>query len=403
MGQQSSLESLKHANIATSMRIFYYIPAIFAVMNLYIFWRMRTGFGPGKWQWAVLFLMAGMIWLFMQRRSLMGSPWETPLHTISLIWVGFVLITLTWVFFLDCARILAWGMDYVAGTQLGLLLRPSRSVPFVLGLSLLLGVYALVEAVFIHKEHLTIATEKLPSGTRLRIAVMTDVHVNSLIGVTWRVKRMARAANETKADILLMLGDLADTDMRSKTVEAEVLRSISAPLGKFAVLGNHEAYSGLENALRFTRDAGFTVLRSEIARAGGITLVGVDDPMFIAGRGKNATAAEEEICLALLHSLNTDQRSDEFILLLRHRPGTHKSIAGLFDLQLSGHTHGGQIWPAKIFTKWANGFSNGLATVQGDNGQSVLYVSRGTGVWGPPMRLFTPPEITVVDLVGSPR
>lgn len=386
------------------MRIFHYIPAIFGLMNLYVFWRMRVAFGPGKWQWAVLAAMAGVVWLFMQRRAVMGTAWETPVHTVVLVWVGFALITVSWLFFLDCARILAWIVDNAAGTRLGHMLRLSRSVPLALGFCALLGLYALFEAAYIRPVHLTITTNKLPPDIpRLRLAVMSDVHVNALAGVPARVERMARVAREAGPDMLLMLGDLVDTDMRGKDRELAALRSIKAPLGKFAVLGNHEAYSGLENALRFTRSAGFTVLRREAVHAGGIVVAGVDDAVFISGGRTGGAAAEEEACLELLRSLDPERDKGRFILLLRHRPGTHGSIAGLFDLQLSGHTHGGQIWPGRFFTTWANGFSSGLTTVFGRHGHSAMYISRGTGVWGPPMRLFTPPEVTVIDLVREPE
>ena len=377
------------------MRLFFYVQFIFSAMNLYIFWRMRAAFGPGKWQWAVLLLMAGMVYLFTQRRAVIGSPWESAVHTVSLLWVGVILITVTWVFALDAARLASWVVDSLAGTRLGHFLRPPRSMAFVLGMCLLLSVYAVFEAMSIRTVHLTIPANKLPPGlNRLRLVVLSDVHINGLAGVSFRLNRIVEAAKTTDADILISLGDLADTDMRKKTREAELLRSIPARIGKFAVLGNHEAYSGMENAIRFTEDAGFRVLRSEVARAGGIDIVGVDDPVFISG----GTKEEEAVCRELLHSLGADRETGKFILLLRHRPGKHVGMAGLFDLQLSGHTHGGQIWPAWIFTKWANGFSSGMAVVHGEHGTSRMYVSRGSGAWGPPMRLFTPPEVTVIDL-----
>lgn len=384
------------------MRLFLYLPYIFTALNLYVFWRMRAGFGPGRWQWGALLFFAAMIFLFMQRRAVIGTVWETAVHAVSLLWVGVLLITVTWLLGLDALRLLARLTDFLAGTHLSHMLRPSRSVPVVLGLCCLLSVYALFEAANIRTERLTIVTDKLPAGTeRLRIAVMSDVHINALTGL-WRLERMAGAVKGAESDILVMLGDFVDTDMRGKTAEAALFRDIPTRYGAYAILGNHEAYSGLDNAVDFISRAGFTLLRSESIQAGGVTIVGVDDPMFLGGRSPAATAAEEALCLKLLRDLKDRGPGERFTLLLRHRPGTHSSIAGLFDLQLSGHTHGGQIWPAGLLVGRANnGFRKGMYAVSGPQGTSRVYVTPGTGVWGPPMRFLTPPEVTVIDLISA--
>lgn len=377
------------------MRFFLYATMLFSAMNFYIFWRMRAAFGSGKWQWVMLCFVVGIVTLFTQRRSFTDTVWADAAHTVVHVWVGIVLIAVTWLLFLDGARILAWIIDHVAGSRLGHMLRLERSVPVVLALCLVLSTYAAFEAITIRTKHVVLPTAKLPEGVqRLRLVAMSDVHIGASTGL-WRLERMVNAVRRVEPDMLLMLGDLVDTDMRGKTREAALFASITAPRGKFAVLGNHEAYRGLDNSLRFTRAAGFEVLRSRAVDAGGIIVAGVDDPMFFAPRDGGAGAAEESACRELLRSLDHEQ----FILLLRHRPGTHASIAGLFDLQLSGHTHGGQIWPGHILAKRANGFAAGLTAVSGIHGESALYVSRGTGMWGPPMRLFAPPEVTVVDLI----
>lgn len=381
------------------MRLFYYMGFIFGAMNFYIFWRMRSAFGPGKWQWAALLFLAAMVYLFTQRRAVVGTAWEETVHTIALVWMGIVLITITWLLFLDAARFAAWAIDSLAGTKLLHVLRLSRSVPAVLALCLLLSLYAFFEALNIRTAHLAFPTAKLPENIpRLRLVVMSDVHINALTGER-RLSRMVKAAKEADADLLLMLGDFVDTDMRGREKEAAMFREIPAKLGKYAILGNHEAYSGLQNSLDFTRAAGFHILRNEATHAGGIAIAGVDDAMFLAGRVKDSAAIEENAALTLLRSLQSEHTNGRFVLLLRHRPGLHQKIAGLFDLQLSGHTHGGQIWPARFLAERANGIASGLATIHGQHGNSAIYVTPGTGVWGPPMRLFTPPEVTVIDLI----
>jgi hypothetical protein len=93
--------------------------------------------------------------------------------------------------------------------------------------------------------------------------------------------------------------------------------------------------------------------------------------------------------------------SSNFILFLRHRPGYQIQLSGLYDLQLAGHTHGGQIWPGGIIAARVNRVRQGLTHKNGDAGKSLLYVMNGTGFWGPPMRIGSPPEVLVVDIVGE--
>jgi predicted MPP superfamily phosphohydrolase len=152
------------------------------------------------------------------------------------------------------------------------------------------------------------------------------------------------------------------------------------------VTGNHEYYAGLEQSLDYLQLSGFTVLRNSIAApADFLRVVGVDDP---AGGGN-----PDEIPLL------QQAGQDKFILLLKHRPSVAPMGEGLFDLQLSGHTHGGQIFPFALLTRQAYPLYDGLYQLSGG---SVLYASRGTGTWGPPMRLLAPPEITLIEIVRQP-
>ncbi len=386
------------------MNFFVIVPAVYACMHAYIFWRLRVAFGPGIWQvWTILFFCA-MVATFFLRRIPHSGPTMNALHWVSMVWMGLVLITVTWVFFLDCARILVWSIDQLCGpfgTGGGFshALRLSRSLPVVLCLCLGLGAYALYEALAVRAVHITIPTAKLPAGvTRLRLAALSDIHLSSIAGA-WRLRRILAIMEKEKPDMLLMLGDLVDTNMAGRDDEAAMLRAALPHGGAFAVLGNHEAYSGLQNSLRFLEKSGFQILRGRAARALGITVAGVDDPMFIAGATRKDPELPGNTDAELLRALEADRAAGRFILFLRHRPGKPQNIAGLFDVQLSGHTHGGQIWPGRIITSMVHKVRQGVTEVTGSRGKSLLYVSNGTGFWGPPMRLFTPPEVTVIDLV----
>jgi predicted MPP superfamily phosphohydrolase len=158
-------------------------------------------------------------------------------------------------------------------------------------------------------------------------------------------------------------------------------------LGAYAVTGNHEYYAGLEHSLRFLRNAGFTVLRGEAARAGGIILVGVDDPTAMSSG--QSTILDTGKALASVSANN-------FVVLLKHQPVVDSDTK--FDLQLSGHTHGGQIFPFVYLTRLRYRVHTGLTELADGR---LLYVSRGVGTWGPPIRLFAPPEITLITIAGA--
>ena len=182
-------------------------------------------------------------------------------------------------------------------------------------------------------------------------------------------------------------GDLVDGQLDGVAELADILRGIPAPRGKFAVLGNHEYYAGIDRAIAFTRKAGFTLLRDESATIDdAVRIAGVDDPAG-ARFGRTGGAAEAAVL--------GDRPDGRFTVLLKHRPQLDPATGGKFDLQLSGHTHHGQIFPFRLLTRLA------FPLLAGDHpvpGGGILHVSRGTGTWGPPMRFLAPPEITIVDI-----
>jgi uncharacterized protein len=183
-------------------------------------------------------------------------------------------------------------------------------------------------------------------------------------------------------------GDLVDGQADHLSAAAEMLRSVSAKYGKFAVTGNHEFYAGLPYSLSITKKAGFSMLRGEgVEIPGVIAIFGVDDP---AGKsfGLANVVSEKDL-------LSSSPRK-VFTLLLKHRPVVDKNAAGLFDLQLSGHIHGGQIFPFRYVTELFSPYGTGFFTLPGGG---HLYVSRGSGTWGPPIRFLAPPEVTIIDLV----
>ncbi len=373
------------------LTFFTIVTTIYTAIHAYIFWRLRAAFGPGLWQVPVLLFFLAMITLGFLRRQQPQGPVMEAVSWFSFIWMGLMLIAVTWFLLLDAGLLTLRLADWAAGTDLARFFRLQRSVPLLLCLILGLAAYALYEAHTPRVVRLTLPTAKLPArATRLRLVAVSDVHIGPTVGAR-QVRAITELARKENPDLFLMLGDLVDANMNGRHQEEELLRSVPARYGKFAVLGNHEAYRGEQNSLRFIRAAGFRVLRGEAAQAGGITIVGVDDPAFGGRQAANTSS------LPLLQSADRSR----FTLLLQHRPLGSEEGAGLFDLQLSGHTHGGQIWPARYLVRRVHKFAQGLNTLSGPMGTGLLYLSNGVGYWGPPMRLWTPPEVVVIDLVPA--
>jgi len=254
--------------------------------------------------------------------------------------------------------------------------------------AVIVGSYGYQEAQNIVTEHLTIKSSRLPEkADRIRIVQISDVHIGQIV----REKRIGAILDRVKAaspDILVSTGDLVDGHQKHFNGLEHLFLEVKPKLGKYAIVGNHEYYVGIAESEKFMRNAGFKVLKNENFELGGlISITGVDD-----ARNKTERAAHALIEEKLLDSAP----KGVFRLLLKHRPVIEKSSAGKFDLQLSGHVHKGQIFPFNFLTWLSFPIRSGHTLLKTG---AHLYVSRGTGVWGPPIRFLAPPEITVIDLL----
>ncbi len=268
---------------------------------------------------------------------------------------------------------------------------PLINITFCLAVSLsfIFVVYGYFDARVIRIKKLEVATgHTLPAGGKIRIVQISDVHVG-LIVKEKRLQVLMDKVKEAQPDILISTGDLLDGELNNVSPLAAIFEQVKPKFGKFAITGNHEYYAGIEKSLQFTRQAGFDVLLDEIREVAGINIVGIDD---ITGRRAAAIVNENSRSTKTMPVIH----NDKFILLLKHQPYVNKSDN--FNLQLSGHTHGGQIFPFRLIT--ALFFQNNYGYYALEKNKS-LYVSRGVGTWGPPVRIFAPPEITVIDLIGQ--
>jgi len=230
-----------------------------------------------------------------------------------------------------------------------------------------------------------------PGLDGLRVAVITDTHYGPINRARWSTAVVARV-NELSADLVCHVGDIADGTVEVRELQASPLASVDATLARVYVTGNHEYFSEAEGWLDYMESIGWAALHNRhlIVERGGDRLVvaGVDDATAQSSgvRGHRAD----------LEAARAGADATLPVLLLAHQPKqvSHAMRAGV-DLQISGHTHGGQIWPFNLLVRLEQPVVHGLSR-HGDRTQ--LYTSRGTGFWGPPFRVFAPSEITLLTL-----
>ncbi|MEW5744684.1 MAG: metallophosphoesterase [Nitrospirota bacterium] len=308
---------------------------------------------------------------------------------VGYTWMGVLFLFCSVSAAIDLYRLVIHAEELIMRKNLSLLI-PSARVALVvpLSLSLLIALYGYFEAKDIRAERLVITTPKLPPGVeKLTIVQISDVHLGLVVREE-RLKKILALVKEADPDIFVSTGDLVDGQLARLNGLAEMIGAVTPRYGKFAILGNHEYYAGLDQAIAFTERAGFTLLRGEAA-AGVITVAGVDDSAGKAFSGYRPVSES-----GLLAGLPRDR----FTLFLKHRPVLDKESRGLFDLQLSGHVHKGQIFPFSILTYLYYPVHSGYSPLPGG---SRLYVSRGSGTWGPPIRFLAPPEVTIIELVSG--
>jgi predicted MPP superfamily phosphohydrolase len=220
------------------------------------------------------------------------------------------------------------------------------------------------------------------------IVAMSDLHVGSLIDERWLAARIAQVQAQ-KPDLVVLLGDMFEGHCKDESELLPILRRLSAPLGVWAVSGNHEFYGGGEKSMRLMGEAGFRLLSNRWAEVRpGLVLAGVEDIRASRRGGQTGNPILQALA----------GRPPGATILLSHRPRQTKTAASAgVGLMLCGHTHGGQIWPFGYVVRHSYPLLAGRYEVGG----MTVIVCRGTGTWGPRMRLWRRGEILRLTLSGK--
>ncbi|MFJ7956811.1 metallophosphoesterase [Streptomyces sp. NPDC096319] len=237
-------------------------------------------------------------------------------------------------------------------------------------------------------KRVTVPLAKIPRAAHgYRIAVVSDIHLGPILGRA-HTQRIVDTINATQPDLIAVVGDLVDGTVENLGPAAEPLARLRARHGSFFVTGNHEYFSGADAWVDHVRELGLRPLRNaRVEVPAGFDLAGVDD---VAGESEGQGP---DFARAL-----GDRDRARAAVLLAHQPiVVHDAVRHGVDLQLSGHTHGGQLWPGNYLAELANPTVAGLERY----GDTQLYVSRGAGAWGPPVRVGAPSDITIVELASK--
>jgi predicted MPP superfamily phosphohydrolase len=366
-------------------------------VHLYLHHRLVRGpEWPAPWgtilTWALVVLGTSVPASFLV--SALAPRWVAqPFAWIAFLWMGFTFFLLVLLLPAELVRIGDWLV-----ARSGEVTSPerrqflSRSIAGVIGVMTLgLGGVSIVGALReVAIKRVRVPVRALPSGLAgLRVVQLTDIHVGPTIGNGF-IQELVSRTNALAPDVIAITGDLVDGSVAELAEHVAPLGRLRARHGVYFVTGNHEYYSGADEWVAHLRTLGITVLENErvtIEHAGQkLAIAGVHD--WTSGQ----FGSGHDLAKAL-----REKEPEVPVLLLAHQP-KHIDDAAAHGvmLQLSGHTHGGQIFPFNYLVRLQQPYIAGLHDHRG----TKLYVSSGTGYWGPPMRLAIPAEIT--ELVLAP-
>jgi predicted MPP superfamily phosphohydrolase len=308
-----------------------------------------------------------------------ANSWLRLGYRISAIWLG----VLNYVFFAAGA---AWAFSGAAALA-SFHAEPRLVAATFFGAALAASLYGLANAAWLRVTRVTVKLANLPANWRGRtVALVTDLHLGNVRGARF-AQRVAAKLQELQADAVFISGDLFDGAKADLDALLEPWRGLSAPEGVYFVTGNHEEFTDRAKYLEAVERAGIRVLNNEKVEIKGLQIVGVHD----------AELHDPRLFRAVLQGAGLDR--NRCSLLLAHQP-INLAIAGEegVSLQLSGHTHGGQIWPWTLVAARVHGaFNRGLNPF----GKLLVLTSTGAGTWGAPMRVGTKSEIVLIRMLAA--
>jgi predicted MPP superfamily phosphohydrolase len=326
------------------------------------------------WFW-LLYLFSSSIFIFIFG---LGQRFDNiavrGLYLFFTIWLGFLFILLFVLFGYDIYRLFIYVEPYQAGLI----------IISLVGLATIIGT---MNALFLRTREVTIHKKASKSSgkpiSNTKIVQLSDLHLGPVHGQGY-LDKIVEKTNSTKPDYVLITGDLADGPGNYLPDYFKPLDSINAPV--FFTTGNHESYAGVERIIGLLGNTKVRVLKDEKIELskGNLELIGISNRW-------NKRDVYDTV-------KNLHPNTNKFTILMNHQPVGFKEVSGLgVNLMLSGHTHGGQFFPFTFLARLAWRGRKGLKKIN----DSYMFVTNGTGTWGPPIRLGTSSEVVLIRLMDS--
>ena len=363
--------------------------SVFGLLNYYIYTRGVQALKPVgvlHTLYTVIFIFLAVSFIasvFLERANVIALG--RPLSWIGSFWLAAFVYLLLIIVSIDLLRLINHFVPFFPAfirTNQG---RAARFAAIdVITITALMVLYGFINAHLIRLRTFDIAIHKYAGERKtLNIVMASDIHLSSIIGRA-RIDHIVDKINSLSPDIVLLPGDIVDGDLNPVIHQnlGESLRQIKAPLGVYAVTGNHEYIGGVEPACQYITEHGITLLRD--------SAVFIDKSFYVVGR-EDRSARNRSSLEKLME--NIDKKYP--IILMDHQPfHLEEAEKNGVDLQFSGHTHHGQMWPFNYITDMVYELAYGYIK----KNSTHIYVSSGVGTWGPPIRIAADPEIVKVRL-----
>ena len=298
---------------------------------------------------------------------------------VFFLFVLLIMRDITWYAVYGVSQLLGINSWYLDPKNLTILSHTNR---IIILFSIVLSCFSWYQGTKVPEvKNIYLSSEKIDK--EIVIAQLSDLHINRATSVQ-RVQELVNKVNMLNPDVIVLTGDIIDDNVLFIEDQLAALKELSAPYGSYSIMGNHEFYHDVYAAKRTLDSLGLKFLFN-----GGIHVQ--NSNIYISGIPDMNTMYERVNLWRTVYK----SKKEDYKILLSHSPTIIDSLSkGLFDLVLSGHTHGGQIFPFHWLIKQANHYLAGQYHVNG----TELYVSRGAGAWGPQMRFLAPSDITLIHL-----
>lgn len=368
--------------------VFFLVIALYLLASCYIAAKVCRAlkFRPLAWRivvWVVVLLLDFSFFL----SRLVPGEWLSAgrvLYVVSTTWLPVVLYGSMSLLVLDVLRLLLTKTRGATPYHTPLMVKMAGWATLLV---MLIGHFVAVSP---QETRYTVFSNKLPAGQDYTLALVSDIHAGYAV-TEGDVAKIVEIVNSAGADMTLIAGDLVDGSLAPVWSENALARlaDVRSPMGVFAVMGNHEYIDDADDAARYIRSLrGVTLLRDSCADAGPFRVIGRDD-ISLGRAGRARMPIEGFACADSL-----------FTIVMDHQPGAVADAVAIgADLSLSGHTHGGQIWPMNIITGMIYELDYGFACY----GSTAVVVTSGFGTWGPRMRVGSVAEVVFIDVCGTAR